>query len=138
MGYFTESEKGRQQLAIKRTVGEWILKYGYCLYASEISYENHPEQGTVWEWEQQHLQDIMDRVGANYNGEGVGVLRKIPEETMNEIRKIFDETGGKERFDNIEKYSKVKAKEMGFELREGMDNEYIKNIYTTNNGLHNK
>ncbi|MBI4647675.1 MAG: 4Fe-4S dicluster domain-containing protein, partial [Bacteroidia bacterium] len=27
LGYFTESEKGRQQLAVKRTVGEWILKY---------------------------------------------------------------------------------------------------------------
>lgn len=28
LGYFTESEKGRQQLAVKRTVGDWILHYG--------------------------------------------------------------------------------------------------------------
>ena len=35
LGYFVESEKGRQQLAIKRTVGEWILEYGYCLFPAE-------------------------------------------------------------------------------------------------------
>ena len=49
LGYFTESEKGRQQLAIKRTVGKWILEYGYCLFPSEISPENHPEQSPLWE-----------------------------------------------------------------------------------------
>jgi heterodisulfide reductase subunit C1 len=137
LGYFTESEKGRQQLAVKRTVGEWILKYGYCLYLSEISYANHPEQGPVWEWEQNNLKKVMERVGANYNGEGTGVLRKIPEQALDEIRKIFEVTGGMERFDKIEKYSKLKAKEFGLELNDSLDNDYFRHIYTTNNGKHN-
>ena len=55
LGYFVESEKGRQQLAIKRTVGSWILDFGYCLYPSLITPENHPEQGPVWEWEHKNL-----------------------------------------------------------------------------------
>ena len=32
LGFFVESEKGRQQLAMKRIVGQWILDRGYCLY----------------------------------------------------------------------------------------------------------
>src|SRR5450759_2367075 len=36
LGYFTESEKGRQQLALKRTVGQWILDHGYCLYLEGV------------------------------------------------------------------------------------------------------
>lgn len=138
MGYFTESEKGRQQLAVKRTVGDWILKYGYCLYRSEISFEAHPEQGPTWDWQQKNLDIVMKRVGANLNGEGNGALRKIPEEALDEIRKIFELTGGNERYNNIEKYSAVKAKELGMELDETMDNEYFKYIYSTNNGKHTK
>ena len=47
-GLFTHSEKGRQVLAIKRSIGHWILKYGYCLYREEMTLEDHPEQGPSW------------------------------------------------------------------------------------------
>ena len=47
LGYFTESEKGRQQFAIKRTVGENILNYGYCVYPDAVTPNLHPEQGPV-------------------------------------------------------------------------------------------
>jgi len=46
-GLFTESEKGRQQLVIKRSIGEWILKYGYCIFREEMTVEDHPEQGSA-------------------------------------------------------------------------------------------
>ena len=39
LGFFTESEKGRQQFAIKRTVGENIFNYGYCVAAYAVSPE---------------------------------------------------------------------------------------------------
>ena len=138
LGYFVESEKGRQQLALKRTIGKWILEYGYCLFPSEISPENHPEQGPVWEWEYEHIKEVMERLGANYQQTGPGILRKIPTEALNEIRSIFDITGGTERFEKIEVFSKKKAEEMGMKLGEGMDNDYIRHIYTTNSGEHNK
>ena len=136
MGYFVESEKGRQQLAIKRSVGKWILEYGYCLFPSEISPENHPEQGPLWEWEHKHITEIMERLGANYKQSGPGILRKIPAETLEEIRKIFEVTGGMSRFDKIEEYSRKKADEMGLEIDETADNEYIRHIYTANSGKH--
>jgi heterodisulfide reductase subunit C1 len=49
LGYFIESEKGRQQLALKRTVGQWILDHGYCLYLEGVGTDLHPEQGPVWD-----------------------------------------------------------------------------------------
>lgn len=136
MGYFVESEKGRQQLAIKRTVGEWILNYGYCLFPANILPELHPEQGPVWEWEHANLEDVMQRLGANYQQTGPGVLRKIPQEALDEIRRIFDETGGTARFDKIEKFSRQKAEEMGMKLDEKNSCEYVKHIYTANNKNH--
>ena len=138
LGYFVESEKGRQQLAIKRTVGEWILKHGYCLYLEGVSTSLHPEQGPVWDWIQNSWNDIFKKLGANYKGEGPGILRKIPQETLEEIRKIFDETGGTSRFNKIEEYSKKKAAEMNMELGEGINNEYFKHIYSHNSNKHNK
>ena len=138
LGYFVESEKGRQQLAIKRTVGDWILSTGYCVYLDGISTAMHPEQGPVWEWVQDNKAELLNRLGGNYKGDGPGILRKIPEETLDELRRIFEVTGGLDRYAKIETYSKKKAEEMDLDLDEGIDNEYFRHIYTTNNGTHNK
>jgi heterodisulfide reductase subunit C1 len=136
LGYFIESEKGRQQLAIKRTVGEWILKYGYCLFPANISPVAHPEQGPVWEWEIRNLEKVMERLGANYQKTGPGILRKVPEEDLEELKKIFDVTGGTARYEKIEELSRQKAAEMGIRLDESMDNDYIRHIYTVNDRKH--
>jgi heterodisulfide reductase subunit C1 len=138
LGYFVESEKGRQQLALKRTVGQWILDYGYCLYLEGVGTDLHPEQGPVWDWMQKNWKDVFERLGANYKGDGPGILRKIPEDAMNEIRKIFEVTGGKKRFDMIEEASAKKAKEMGLKLDDTISCEYFGNIYTHNNNQHNR
>lgn len=136
MGYFIESEKGRQQLAVKRTVGDWILEYGYCLYPSKILPEMHPEQGPVWEWEHRNIDAVMNRLGANYRKTGPGILRKIPKEDLDEIRAIFDETGGTERYRKIEDYSAAKAREMKLNLDDTLMNDYIRHIYTVNEKDH--
>ena len=133
LGYFTESEKGRQQLALKRTVGTWILEYGYCLYPRNLSYENHPEAGTIWKWEQENLDEIHRRLGSNLDGEGCGGLRKIPQESLDELKSIFDLTGTTERYERIEAFSKKKADEMGLS-----DEEYFAMIYTHNSGTHGR
>jgi heterodisulfide reductase subunit C len=138
LGYFTESEKGRQQLAIKRTVGDWILSTGYCVYLDGISVAMHPEQGPVWEWVQDNKEDLLKRIGGNYKGDGPGILRKIPAETLAELRKIFEVTGGLERYEKIESFSEIRAEEMNLELTEGLGNEYIQHIYKSNNGSHTK
>jgi heterodisulfide reductase subunit C1 len=138
LGFFVESEKGRQQLVLKRTVGKWIVTTGYCLYLEGVGTTMHPEQGPVWDWIQDNWVALFKKMGANYKGDGPGILRKIPEEAMDEIREIFKITGGMKRFENIEKYSKNKAKELNMQLDEGIENEYFRHIYKTNNGSHTR
>jgi heterodisulfide reductase subunit C len=138
LGYFVESEKGRQQLAVKRTVGESILNTGYCVYLDGISPELHPEQGPNWAWVHENRAELFERLGGNYKGDGPGILRKIPEETLDELRKIFEVTGGLTRYEKIESFSKKKAQELNMKLDEGIDNEYFRHIYKTNNGSHTK
>jgi heterodisulfide reductase subunit C len=138
LGFFVESEKGRQQLVIERTVGQWILNHGYCLYLEGVGTDLHPEQGPVWDWIQENYKGIFSRLGANYKGDGPGILRKIPKEALDEIRKIFEVTGGMDRYEKIEKYSKKKAEELNMELDDGIDNEYFRHIYKTNNKKHTR
>jgi hypothetical protein len=77
-------------------------------------------------------------MGANYKGDGPGILRKIPEEAMDELRSIFEVTGGMKRFENIEEFSRIKAEELNMTLDEGIDNEYFRHIYKTNNASHTR
>jgi heterodisulfide reductase subunit C len=138
LGYFTESEKGRQQLVIKRVIGENIVYRGYCVLPENLVPELHPEQGPVGEWIYENRKEVFNRVGANYTGDGVGALRKIPQDSLDEIYRIFEITGGFDRFDQIEHFSKEKAKSMGFSCENEEYKDYVDMTYTTNNGNHNR
>lgn len=102
-GYFAFSERGRQQLQVKRKVGDRMLQYGYCVYVDEIDTEEHPEQGPVWDWFRKNTGTILERLGANYQGSGPGTMRTVSEADMEELRSIFAETGALRRFEFIEK-----------------------------------
>jgi heterodisulfide reductase subunit C1 len=137
-GLFTESEKGRQQLMVKRSIGEWILRYGYCLYREEMTIEDHPEQGPTWEWQNNNLDQLFDRFGVTYRGDGPGPLRKIPEDAMDELRRIFDVTGATDLYEFIEEQSAKKAAEMGLEFDKRLDCAYMFEIYNHNSGIHTR
>lgn len=109
LGCFVKSEKGRQQLVVKRIIGDNMIKYGYCVFLDEIDLGGHPEQGPVWQWYKDNANSILQKLGANYKGTGNGTLRKISEEDMTELNRIFDVTGAIKRFDDIEKYSNGEA-----------------------------
>lgn len=128
-GYFMESEQGRKQLALKRTIGEHILQYGYCVYVDEVNTELFPEQGPVWDWLQKNKEQVLERVGTSYGKEQSGALRKIPEESMSNLKKIFDETGATSRFEKIEEYARNHAKKEGIGFDNGKHCEYFKKMY---------
>ena len=115
-GLFVHSQKGRQQILLKRFIGENILKYGYCVYAPTLAPEAVPEAGPVWEWEYAHLPEVFERLHGNLDKRGPGALRKIPEEDLAELKSIFDVTGTSELFDDIEHYSAEKARDMGLDM----------------------
>lgn len=133
MGFFTESEKGRQQLAIKRVIGESILRTGYCIYPKLMAPESHPEQGPIWRWIHENDRLVYEMFNPSYGKEGAGAFRKIDESSLDEIRAIFEISGGNEMFDTIERHSDRKAREMGFD---GADDDYFNTVYSANGGGH--
>ena len=136
LGYFTESEKGRQQFALKRTIGDNILRNGYCVAAYSVDPAMHPEQGPAWEHYYNHLEDSLARLGGDLNGKE-GPTRKISNDVLDELKSIFKVTGGQDLYDAIETASEKKAEEMGLEFRkEGIDFEYFRHVYSANNGNH--
>jgi heterodisulfide reductase subunit C1 len=118
-GLFIQSPEGRKQLDVKRTVGDHILKYGYCVYIDEVDIEMYPEQGPVWEWLRENRESMLERLGTSYKKNEAGTLRNTSRESLNDLKKIFDETGGTRRFEKIEKYSSAKVKDLNIEFNEG-------------------
>lgn len=118
LGYFTESEKGRQVLPLTHIMAGNILKYGYCIHPETFCWDDHKESGPVWRWHTEHLSESLARQGANYMGDGPGILRHIPQESLDELKAIFDVTGGTERIAAVERFSAAKAEEMGLTMDE--------------------
>jgi heterodisulfide reductase subunit C1 len=128
-GYFMESAQGQKQLALKRTIGDHILKYGYCVYVDEVNTEMFPEQGPVWDWMQKNRQEVLERLGTSYGKEQSGGLRKIPQESLDNLRRIFDETGATERFEKIEQYARLQAEKTGTGFDDSNSCEYFRKMY---------
>ena len=128
-GLFMESEQGRKQLAIKRTVGDHILQYGYCVYIDEVDLETYPEQGPVWKWMRENRESMMKRLGTSYGENRAGTLRNTARESLDDLKKIFDETGGTARFEKIEKHSSAMAKKIKKDFKGGKD-EYWNYCYS--------
>jgi heterodisulfide reductase subunit C1 len=139
-GFFTESEKGRQVFAIKRTIGDNILKYGYCVHVETADESLHPEQGPVWKWIRKNAPAVYNRLGGNYGKEGTGAMRKIADSDLKELKDIFNQTGGLDLFESIEKHSYKKALEMGYsaEQLEQQPSPYFTEVYKTNSQYHLK
>jgi heterodisulfide reductase subunit C len=133
LGLFVESEKGRQQLALKRTIGQHILDKGYCITPRLVAPSQHPEQGPVWKWAVENDTDFFARLTPNYMGAGSGAVREIDRETISEIQKIFEVTGGSAFFENIEAASDAKAREMGFD---GASDRYMMHTFSHNSNRH--
>lgn len=132
MGYFVLTEKGRQQYALKHVIGDNILNLGYCVTPGIVKPELHPEQGPVWEWIYENLDDVYERLHSNYRKPGPGTLREVDTESMNELRTIFEVTGGMDFMNHIEDCSRKIADKAGIDL----EDSYFLKTYMENNGKH--
>lgn len=125
LGYFIESEKGRQQYVLNKVLCGNILNFGYCIYPRTFTHKDHPESGPVGKWTEDNLDALHQRLGSNLDGKGPGILRKIPKDDLDELKIIFDVTGATSRLDYVEKLSLKKADEMGLSQE-----EYLEHIFT--------
>lgn len=101
LGYFKDSAMGRQQMDLMNSVEKNILEIGYCVYPDRVKPEDFVEQGPIWKWYMDNIREIAPKLGANYHGNGAGALRDIPQKDMDEVRKIFEVTGGMELRDDV-------------------------------------
>ena len=124
LGYFTDSEKGRQLWPLTKTLNNNILHTGYCIHPSTFDCDEYPEAGPITRWVMENKEEVYGRLGANYGGEGPGALRRIPQQDLDELQAIFDETGGTERMEAVERASREKAAELGMDF-----DEYTKYTY---------
>ena len=131
LGYFVDSEKGRQQFILNKVIGGSILERGYCVHPDIVHPELHPEQGPIWKWYRDNIKEIAPKLGANYKGEGAGALRHIADKNLEEIKGIFEATGALDFQNNIDWFSNEKR---------GATSEqaYLNEIYTVNNNMHNR
>jgi len=118
-GAFIKSRLGRQQYLILQSIGTNILQHGYCVHPKAVTPENHPEQGPVWKWVYDNMHEVYERTGANLYNEGDGAMRKIAIENLNELKSIFNESGGSALFETIEKYSMEMAEKLGLTNEKG-------------------
>ena len=132
-GFFVHSEKGRQQVALKRVIGQNILDTGYCIFPKAIVPDMHPEQGPMWRWVFDNDRDVFARFTDNYQKSGAGPVRKVAQDNVDEINRIFEVTGGKTFFETIEKHSREAARKMGMDADSP---EYFEYVYTANSGDH--
>jgi len=109
LGYFTESKKGIQQFALAKSIGANIKELGYSVHPDRIDYDKHLEQGPIWKWYKENIEDIAPKLGANYHGDGPGALRNIQRETLDEVNKIFEATGANDFLKTIVTYAKNKT-----------------------------
>lgn len=133
LGFFTDSEKGRQQYALKKLIGEHILNTGYCITPKLVNPDLHQEQGPVWRWINNNDKEVYGRFNPTYMSGGAGALRRIDSESLDELHRIFEVTGGMDFYNTIDRFSEKKAREMGFD---GADEKYLMHVYTTDNGCH--
>ncbi|MBR5661968.1 MAG: 4Fe-4S dicluster domain-containing protein [Bacteroidales bacterium] len=131
LGYFIESEKGRQMYLLTKDLCSNVLDYGYCVYPRRFDYEGHPEAGKVWEWEEKHLDDVFERLGGNLDGKGPGAMRRIPQEDLDQLKAIFDETGATARMETVRKAGERKAAELGMSVE-----EFSKMVYSQSDPKH--
>lgn len=135
LGFFVLSEKGRQQLAIKRTIGENVYSVGYCVTPDLVDINAHPEQGKTWQWVFKNTKDVFDRFDNDYGKLNGGACRKMDDKTLGEIQRIFEVSGGKQMYDTIEKYSNEYALSQGYN---GADEDYMTEIFSVNSGNHHE
>ena len=68
---------------------------------------------------------MLERLGTSYKKDQSGTLRNTSQESLDDLKKIFDETGGTQRFEKIEKYSSEKADELNIDFNKGKDDYFM-------------
>jgi heterodisulfide reductase subunit C len=117
-GYHLYSIRGRQQYTARFLWGGNLWNRGCTLYFRSADPERHADFGENYKSLYENIDEKFKEIGANPDMEGLFAGRKISPETLEEIRKLWVESGVLFFWIIIEEYAKKQALEWDMDLEE--------------------
>jgi len=115
-GYHTASVRGRQQYAGRHLWGGNYWNRGWSLYFRNPVVESNLDFGPRFARYFQNKEEIYRRVGGCPDMDGSMPGRKVPPETLHQLRRCFQVGGALHLWDQIEKYAREQAREWDMDI----------------------
>lgn len=115
-GYHTSSIRGRQQYAGRHLWGGNYWNRGWSLYFGNPQVETHLDFGPRFARYFQNKEEIYRRVGGCPDMDGSMPGRKVPPETLHQLRRCFQVGGALYLWSQIEKYAREQAREWNMDI----------------------
>jgi heterodisulfide reductase subunit C len=117
-GYHLCSVRGRQQYAARHLWGGNLWNRGCSLYFRNVDAEGHPDFGPRYARYHSEIDQQMTRLGASPDAEGKFGGRKVPPETLAELRSCVAWGGTLALWNQLEKDASEDAKKNGVSIDE--------------------
>lgn len=120
-GYHLYSVRGRQQYAARHLWGGNLWNRGCSLYFRNVDAENHPDFGPRYAKYHSEADQQMTRVGASPDAAGKFGGRKVPAETLAELRSCVAQGGTLALWNQLEQHASEDAQKHGVSIDEYYD-----------------
>lgn len=117
-GYHTASIRGRQQYAARHLWGANFWNRACSLYFRNAAAEAHPDFGPRFARYRAEVDEQMRRVGAHPDSDGIFGGKKVPPETLDELRRCVQSGGTLVLWQQLEDHAAAQAAGMGLTLDE--------------------
>lgn len=117
-GFHIYSVRGRQQYYARYLWGSNLWNRGCTIYFRNPTPENHKDFGERYKEVYRNYEEIFKQVNANPDMEGPYAGRKIDPETLEELRKLWIESGVLFFWKTIDEYAEKQATEWGLKIEE--------------------
>jgi heterodisulfide reductase subunit C len=117
-GYHLYSVRGRQQYAARHLWGGNLWNRACSLYFRNVDAESHPDFGPRYAKYHSEVEQQMTRVGANPDTAGQFGGRKVPAETLDELRRCVAAGGTLALWNCLEEQALEEARRLGISIDE--------------------
>jgi heterodisulfide reductase subunit C2 len=117
-GYHLYSVRGRQQYAARHLWGGNLWNRACSLYFRNVDAESHADFGPRYAKYQSEVEPQMTRVGANPDTDGRFGGRKVPPETLEELRRCVAGGGTLALWNHLEEQALDEARRLGISIEE--------------------
>lgn len=117
-GYHLFSARGRQQYAARHLWGGNLWNRACSLYFRNADAKSHPDFGPRYAKYESEVDQQMTRVGASPDGEGQFGGRKVPPETLEELRRCVAKGGTLALWNRLEELALEESKKLGISIEE--------------------